>query len=363
MIIYLLVAFLLSLMCGLMFTPAILNYCKRKKLYDIPNERKVHKNAIPRLGGISFLPSMLVSFVAILFFVPVIDQYTLPVNIWSAVFLIGLGIIYCTGIIDDLIGLKAQTKFVIQIIAACLLPFAGLYINNLYGLFGIYEIPNYVGIPLTVFAIVFIDNAINLIDGIDGLATGLSLVALGGFLAYFIYYDVFINTYCVLSAGMIGALIAFGYFNLFGNPERNTKIFMGDSGSLSLGFTLGFLSIKCAAENTVIWPERPEAVILPLTLLFVPIADVVRVSLYRLRHRKPLFDADKSHIHHKLMRTGMTQHQALISILLMSVSYIIVNGLLYMLSLPSTYIVIIDIVLFCLVNLYIDSKIKIVERH
>lgn len=361
MTIYLLGAFLLSIICGFVFTPLILDYCKRKKIYDLPNERKVHSKAIPRLGGISFLPSMLTAFAAILFFVPITDHYTLPVNIWSAVFLIGLFSIYCIGIIDDLIGLNAQAKFVIQIITACLLPFSGLYINNLYGLFGIYEIPNYVGILLTVFVIVFIDNAINLIDGIDGLAAGLSLIALGGFLIYFIHYNVFIHTYCLLVAGMIGALIAFSYFNLFGTPERNMKIFMGDSGSLSLGFTLGFLAVKCSSDNPLIWPTRPEAVILPLTLLFVPTADVVRVTLYRLRHHKPLFDADKNHIHHKLMRTGMTQHQTLISILMLAVVYIVINYILYVLTISSTYIVFIDIVLFCLINVYINFKMKASE--
>ena len=157
MIIYLLGAFLVSLICGLVFTPLILDFCKRKRLYDIPNERKVHKIA-----------------------------------------------------------------------TACLLPFAGLYINNLYGMFGIHEIPYWLGVPLTVFIIVFIDNAINLIDGIDGLAACLSFLALSGFWAYFVYNDVFVYTYTIIVAGMMGALVAFAYFNLFGKAERNTKIFIGD---------------------------------------------------------------------------------------------------------------------------------------
>ena len=250
MTIYLLGAFLLSLICGLVFTPIILDYCKRKKLYDIPNDRKVHKNAIPRMGGISFFPSMITAFIVILTLVPITDEHTLPVTIWSAIFMMGLFLIYITGIIDDLIGLNATTKFAVQIFTGCLLPFAGLYINNLYGLFGIYEIPNYIGIPLTVFMMVFIDNAINLIDGIDGLASGLSLLALMGFLAYFVHYEVFVHTYSILVAGLIGALIAFSYFNLFGSAERNTKIFMGDSGSLSLGFTLGF---PCSSYLLPMW--------------------------------------------------------------------------------------------------------------
>jgi UDP-N-acetylmuramyl pentapeptide phosphotransferase/UDP-N-acetylglucosamine-1-phosphate transferase len=300
---------------------------------------------------------MLTAFLIVLMFTPIVESDTLPVNIWSAVFLMGLVVIYVVGIVDDLVGLKATSKFLVQIATACLLPFVGLYINNLYGLFGIYEIPYWIGVPLTVFIIVFIDNAINLIDGIDGLAAGLSLLALAGFLVYFRYYGVYVYTYSIIIAGMMGALAAFAYFNLFGKAERNTKIFMGDSGSLSLGFTLGFLATKVAVENTNIWPTRPEAIIVPLTLLFVPTADVVRVTLFRLRHHKPIFDADKNHIHHKLMRTGLSQHQTLVCILSLAVWYIVMNGLLYMVLQP-TFIVIIDIACYCIVNACINKKMK-----
>ncbi len=357
MTIYLLGAFILSTICGLIFTPLILDFCKRKKLYDIPNERKIHKNAIPRLGGISFFPSMLTAFFAILLFMPTNEEHTLPVNVWSVAFLIGLLLIYGVGIIDDLVGLNATTKFFVQIITASLLPFFGLYVNNLYGLFGIYEIPYCIGVPLTIFVIVFIDNAINLIDGIDGLASGLSMIALVGFLLYFIHYGVYTNTYCILIAGMMGALVAFSYFNMFGKTEQNTKIFMGDSGSLSLGFILGFLAVKCAMDNTIIWPTRNNAIVVPLTLLFVPIADVVRVTLYRLYHKKPLFLADKNHIHHKLMQMGMNQHQALISILMLAFCFICLNSILYDFLSP-TFIVIIDVLLYSAVHVGINLKTK-----
>ena len=357
MTIYLLGAFLVSLICGLVFTPLILDFCKRKRLYDIPNERKVHKNATPRLGGISFFPSMMTAFFIVLLFTPIVERDVLPVNIWSAVFLAGLLLIYGIGIIDDLVGLKATTKFAIQIATACLLPFAGLYVNDLYGLFGIHEIPYWLGVPLTIFIIVFIDNAINLIDGIDGLAASLSLLALAGFLAYFQYHGVYVYTYTIIVAGMMGALVAFAYFNLFGKAERNTKIFMGDSGSLSLGFTLGFLAVKCTMDNNNIWPYRPEALIVPFTLLIVPTADVVRVTLFRLRHHKPLFDADKNHIHHKLMRTGLNQHQALVVILLLTIVIYVMNSLLFP-TLSSTLIIGIDILIFLLVNMVINLRMK-----
>ncbi len=357
MTIYLLGAFILSTLCGFIFTPLILDFCKKKKLYDIPNDRKIHKNAIPRLGGISFFPSMLTAFFVILLFIPTIEPYTLPINVWTVLFLVGLLMIYCVGIIDDLVGLNATTKFFVQIITASLLPFAGLYVNNLYGLFGVYEIPYNIGVPLTIFIIVFIDNAINLIDGIDGLAAGLSMIALIGFLCYFIYYGVYTNTYCIMIAGMIGALLSFSYFNLLGKIERNTKIFMGDSGSLFLGYILGFLSVKCTMENSLIWPTRQDSLIVPLTLLFVPIADVVRVTLHRIYHMRPLFLADKNHIHHKLMRTGLTQHQTLLFILIIALCYIGLNSILYYL-IPLTLIVIIDALIYCIINIGINLKIK-----
>ena len=354
---YILIVFIISLLLGTIFTPAILDYCKRKKLYDIPNERKVHKNATPRLGGLSFFPSMMLAFIFFLLVSYQRNQLDHTFNIWSASYLAGLLIIYTTGIIDDLIGLTAKSKFTAQIIAASLLPMTGLTINNLYGLFGIYYLPYYAGVAFTIFAIVFICNAINLIDGIDGLAGSISLLALGGFLGYFVYYDVFSYTYTVLAAGMMGALVAFLYYNLFGKAEKNTKIFMGDSGSLSLGYTLGFFAIKTAMDHPVIWETRPEAFLFPLTLLFVPIADVVRVTFYRLFHGYPLFDADKNHIHHKLMRAGLSQHQALAFILFFSVVVYAINYLLYG-QLSSTIIVIIDILLYILVNTAINFRIK-----
>ena len=354
MTIYLLIAFLLSMICGLIFTPLILDFCKRKKLYDIPNERKVHKNAVPRLGGLSFFPSMMMAFVIVLVFFSFNRQGDIPIKTWSMSFITGLAIIYLIGIIDDLIGLNASSKFMAQIATACLLPISGLYINNLYGLFGIYELPYAVGILLTIFIIVFIDNAINLIDGIDGLAGSLSLLALGGFLAYFVHNDVFVHTYNILVAGMMGALVTFLYFNIFGRTERNTKIFMGDSGSLSLGFTLGFLSIKCMMNNIAVWPERSDALLVPISLLFVPTADVVRVTLHRLRHCSPLFLADKNHIHHKLMRAGLSQHQALAAILVMAIAVILLNWLLFP-TLNTLWIVAIDTAIYCLINVCINQ--------
>ena len=131
-------AFVMSVAIGLVSIPLILDFCRKKALYDIPNSRKVHKNKIPRLGGIAFMPGMLFSFVtAIMMFGEFTGEQKLTVNLWTVSFFISLMLIYTVGIIDDILGLTPRTKFIAQIIAACSLPLSGLYLNNLYGLFGI----------------------------------------------------------------------------------------------------------------------------------------------------------------------------------------------------------------------------------
>jgi UDP-N-acetylmuramyl pentapeptide phosphotransferase/UDP-N-acetylglucosamine-1-phosphate transferase len=339
------IAFIFSIVCGFIFIPMILNFCKEKRLYDIPNSRKMHHNKVPRLGGISFLPSMLIAFLLTTFVInPFTGYEEVNLSLWSLYFLVSLMLIYGVGFIDDLIGLDARTKFLVQIIAASLLPMSGLYLNDLYGFLGIHEIPYVVGAPLTVFVIVFINNAINLIDGIDGLSACLSFIALTGFLICFIREDIY--PYAILIAGLMGVIVPFLYFNLLGKAENNRKIFMGDSGSLTLGFILGFLTVKLSMDNPNVMPLKDDnRLLIAYSLLIVPMFDVVRVSLIRLRHHTPIFQADKNHIHHKLIRTGQNQHQALISILLLALLYIGMNLLLLGVT-SSTIIVAIDILLW-----------------
>lgn len=360
--IYILLSFVLSMVCGLVFIPLIIRYCKRKNLFDLPDKRKVHKNAIPRLGGVSFMPSMIVTgLVALLVYDGVTGDQHVTLSLWSCLFFISLLLIYAVGIIDDLIGLDATTKFFVQIVAATLMPLSGLYINNLYGFLGFHEIPAYVGMPLTVFIIVFIDNAINLIDGIDGLAGGLALMGLSGFLASFISEGIW--TYAVLIAGLMGVLVAFLYFNLQGKPEKGNKIFMGDSGSLTLGFILGFLFIKLAMDKPDIIPYSSHRLLLSFTFLVVPVLDVMRVVCTRIIHRRPLFDADKNHIHHKLLRSGMSQHATLACILTLAMAFTAINLIMALIfDIGLTWIVLFDCLLYVafnyLLNVYIRRQNK-----
>ena len=293
---------------------------------------------------------MLLSFGLVLVIFSIKYDTYVSVYVWYMYLLFGFLIIYIIGIFDDIIGLSARFKFFIQFLAACCLPVAGIYINNMFGLFGIGDIPSCVGIPLTVFLILVIINAVNLIDGIDGLSSSLTLIALCVFLLVFSSINAWVI--CVMCAGLAGSLVAFLRFNMFGKLEKNTKIFMGDSGSLTLGYIISALFVRylmlCAANGE----SDYYGVILVYSALVIPVFDVVRVVLFRIRKTQPVFEADRNHIHHRLMDAGLNQRKSLGVIIVMAVLYIIGNFLLYRGTGNTTVIVVVDIViytLFCLI--------------
>ncbi len=345
---------LISMACGFAIIPAIIRFCLKRKLYDLPSGRKIHKKPIPRLGGISFVPGMLLASIVTLFLMSSGQERELSISLWSLYFCISLLIIYFTGIIDDIIGLNATIKFSVETLATIIMPAANLYINNLYGLFGIYAIPFWIGAPLTILLLVFTCNAINLIDGIDGLSASLSIVALAGFLVCF--HSEHLTFYCIMIAALIGVLIAYLYYNVFGKAERNKKIFMGDSGSLSLGFILGFLAIKlCMDTPRAVY--NPHRIVWAWSFLAVPCFDVVRVFFFRIMHGRSPFQPDKKHIHHKLMACGLNQHKTLAAIVSLQLA-IIASSYLLVDAIPQTAIFIIDVALYSMVNLIANFMIR-----
>ena len=354
--IYDFVALIASFVCGLLTIPVVLDFCKERGLLDIPNFRKVHKKAIPRLGGVVFVPSMIVGVLIVMVMNQLSGQQVMSFSLWTLYFFLGLITIYFTGLVDDLTGLRARTKLFIQLLAAVVLPLSGLYINNLQGFLGIYEIPFWLGAPLTTVVVAFICNSINLIDGIDGLCAGLTLIALGGF--YCAFKDWGLDGYCVLIAALIGVLVAYLYFNLFGDESKNRKIFMGDTGSLSLGFLLAFLGLKLSMVNDSIVTFNGNGLLISFSLLIVPIFDVFRVAIVRMRHHRSPMVPDKNHIHHKLMRIGLKQSQALVAILVMVVGFIMLNLLLQSVGVGLTVIVCADIVLYILFHLGLDVVLR-----
>lgn len=352
---YTLIALIISCIGGLLTTPAILDFCKRKGLYDLPNARKVHKTQVPRMGGVVFLPCVIVGCIVVFAIYRLSGEDKLTLSLWTVYFFFGALLIYATGLIDDILGLKARTKLLVQVLAAIALPLSGLYINNLQGLFGIYEIPFYVGAPLTIFLVTFVSNSMNLIDGIDGLSGSLSVMALVGFLYYFTTWGV--PFYSIIIASLIGVLLAFLWFNIWGNASKNRKIFMGDTGSLTLGFLLSFLCLKLSMVNPNLKLFDGNGLLISMTLLFIPTFDAARVALMRIIHGRSPMSPDKTHIHHKMLNLGLSQHQALVAVTVLAALYIALN---YFLSLVSNVnvIVVADVLLYALLHLLINFFIK-----
>lgn len=347
---------MISVFLSRLIIPRILVVAFRKRLFDIPNDRKVHTGMVPRLGGLSFVPTLLFSLAfttALRYMLGYeISQNVLHYIIPEFYLLVcGLTLLYLTGIKDDLVGLRYRTKFIIQIISASFLPFSGLWINNLYGLFGIHELTPWLGIPFTILVVVFITNAINLIDGIDGLASGLSSVTLAILGSLFLYNRMWI--YATLAFSTLGMLLPFFYYNVFGQAERCKKIFMGDTGSLTLGYILSFLTIRFCSYNPEIMPFTDGAIVISFSTLIVPMFDVIRVMLIRLRSHRGLFTADKNHIHHKFLAMGFSSRSAMLSILLIACLFSCLN-ILFIPYVNNTLMLFVDIVIWVGINLWFD---------
>lgn len=354
-------AFVSAVILGRIIIPNILIISLRKRLFDVPDERKVHKRPIPRLGGVTFFPVILFSlcvFTAVRLMTGHGPAETLTTDlVCEFLFLTGgLTLLYIVGIADDLIGVRYRKKFLVQIISAAMFPLSGLYINNFYGLFGIYLIPAEVGIPLTMLLVVFITNAINLIDGIDGLASGLSMVALLVFGVLFVHFRMW--SYAMLAFVTVGVIIPFFSYNVFGSADLGRKIFMGDTGSLTLGYILSFFVIKyCMYEPDMLLTMKTSPVLVSFSVLMVPCLDVIRVVLRRARNKRALFMPDKTHIHHKFLAMGFSPRRALVTIQLMSACFcaFTIVAILYM---NNTLVFVIDVVVWTLLNLWFDHVIN-----
>lgn len=353
------IVFLVSIVLTGIIIPKILLIAYRKNLFDEPDERKIHKGAIPRLGGIAFVPALIFSvcFTIGIFCLPFVHVDCLVCDsdngIGICFGLCGLVLLYLVGIADDLVGVQYRAKFVIQIISAVLLIMGGIWIDNLNGFCGVYSWSPILGCLLTVLVTVFFVNAINLIDGIDGLASGLSAVALVSYGILFLYVDDLLNA--LISFALLGALLQFFYYNVFGNAKKGKKIFMGDTGALCVGFVLTYLSVSLSRFPSIgTTPLNP--LVVAFSPMILPCFDVLRVFFGRIRAGKSPFLPDRTHIHHKLLNLGMSTPRAMVSILSISIFFIGLNMLLSNL-IDSVLIIVIDIVLWIMFNLYLNKRI------
>jgi len=291
-------AFALGL--NLLVIPTILRMAHKFKWYDLPSNRKIHTGLIPRLGG----PGMYLSFICAALLIPIlvnlISDVSVRYNLGFISLFLGISLILAIGLIDDFRPLNALLKFFLQLLAAIIVTTGGFLIRSLtlpyLGRLGL----GLFAYPVTVLWLVGISNAINLIDGVDGLAGGISaFAALSMGIIALIQGSAVTSVLCF---ALFGAILGFLVFNF---PPA--KIFMGDSGSLFLGFCLAVFPLvggisKVSAFGTLL---------VPVTLLTIPILDISTSVIRRLRNKVPIIHPDKEHIHHKLLDMGLNQRQIL----------------------------------------------------
>lgn len=289
-IILILSALVLSFLLVLIAVPPIIRIAKAKRLFEPFEERKVHTQVVPPLGGVAIFIGFTISAI----FATDGLAFDSLKYILAAVILM-----FFIGLKDDLIIISAKKKLTIQIIAAILLiTFTDIHFTSLHGVFGEYKIGNLTSISLSLFAMIVIINAFNLIDGVDGLASGVGTLA--SFVLGTWFYLSKNYPMAIMAFALVGSLTGFFLYNVFGN--RN-KLFMGDTGSLIIGLLISVMIISFNELNlTAQAPYRiGGAPAVSFAIIIVPLIDTLRVMTIRIGQRRSPFSPDKNHIHHRLL--------------------------------------------------------------
>ncbi|MBX2931639.1 MAG: undecaprenyl/decaprenyl-phosphate alpha-N-acetylglucosaminyl 1-phosphate transferase [Chitinophagaceae bacterium] len=325
------IGFVLSFAVGFYAVPVIITVAKQKQLYDIPDERKIHTAPISSLGGlaifVAFMTGLLIS----------INTNTLiqGFQYYIAAFMV----IFFFGIKDDILVLSPIKKVMGQMIVACILVFkANLVLTNMHGFLGIHAITYTSGCLLTIFTVVVIMNAYNLIDGVDGLAGTISVVTTTAFGIYFlINNDIF---YSVLAFTFTASVLSFLIYNY--SPA---KIFMGDTGAMLSGAVNAILVVHfiSTAKAAPILPLE-AAPAMGFGILLMPLLDTLRVFSLRMIHGRSPFFPDKNHLHHFLLERGFTHTQVTLIIATCSILFMLLTY--FLLPIGVTWVILTQIVIF-----------------
>ena len=308
----LILTFVTSFAVTYLSIPSIVSVVRTKKLFDVPSRRKSHKQQTPTLGGVAIFAGFTTAAGSFINYhhVPSL-QYILVACI----------IIFFIGLKDDILVIAPISKLFMQIVAGLILIIPGnLYFSSIHGFLGFFHISVIPGLLLTLFVIIVVINSFNLIDGIDGLATSLGILSSAFFgIWFFISGNV---EYSLISAAISGTLLAFFRFNVFGDES---KIFMGDTGSLIVGLLMAVQVIMFNEKNIGFTSafSIKSAPAVSFAVLIVPLYDTLRVFIIRMSRGRSPFTADKNHLHHCLLRLGFTHIQTTIMIVGINICFII----------------------------------------
>ena len=339
-------ALLTSYVLTYIFIPSIIKVANIKHLYDTPGSRKSHTNVIPTLGGVGIFGGFMISFC-------LFANFNIRTHEMKYI-LAALCFMFMLGAKDDIVELVASKKFIGQIFAASIIVILGdVRLTSLYGLFGISYINDFFSIGLSMVTIIFIINAFNIIDGINLLAGSIAILVSIVFGIWFYYYGFF--DYAILSIAMSGAILAFLKYNY-----TPAKIFMGDSGSLSIGLLVAVLAIQFIEKNEIVLRSHTDGIItvtaapaIAIAVLIIPIFDTLRVFILRIFNKKSPFIADRNHIHHRLIDLGLSHIQATAVLVVTNLVFIITAYSLQYLG--NLYLILIEIALSILLTFILFS--------
>ncbi len=299
----LLLALFTSMAVVVLFTQTLIKVSRLKNLVDEPDdERKLHKLSVPSLGGIMIFAACVFSFF-LWYPLDFISEKEFYASMKHIKYIVAcLLILFFVGVKDDIIGTSPEKKLLAHFMVAFILVLmADIRISGMKGIFGLYELPYAASVFLSAFAYIVIVNAFNLIDGIDGLAAGVGSIASLAFGTWFFLAEDYVMA--VLAFSLLGALLGFLVFNF--SPA---KIFMGDSGSLTIGLIISVMSINLIEYDASLLPESMLHISKPvfvLSCLAYPLIDTLRVFCLRILKGRSPFSADRNHIHHRLLDIGL----------------------------------------------------------
>ena len=303
-------AFAIAGVVGLVVTPIVRHYAHRLELLDKPGGRKVHQVPVPRLGGVAMTLAFAAGVgVAALVAREMGSAAFLRLSLAPAI-LGGVALLLVVGLIDDIRGMPPLAKLAGQVAVALLAAVMGLRLDELTFPWGSVELGP-LAIPLTVIWVVGVMNAVNLIDGLDGLATGVALTVLGAF-GLLAVLDGVDPTQPIIAA-TVGAAVGFLAYNL-----HPASIIMGDTGSMLLGFMVAAIAISLTQDAS-----RPVAPWVPIIALGVPLIDTAWAVVRRTARGEPFFVADRGHVHHQLLRRGLSQRDAMLTLTAVSAAFAI----------------------------------------
>lgn len=310
---YILLSAALAFLITFFAIPVIIQVAKDKKLFDEPDERKVHKNVIPTLGGLGIFAGFII---ALLMGVP--RDMASELQYFAA----AATVIFFLGIKDDILILSASKKFIGQLIAAgIIIKFGDVRITNMYGFLGVNEIPYTASIVLTIFTVIVITNSFNLIDGVDGLAGSLGVLTTLVFGSYFYFAGpASALPYAVMAFALAGGTLAFLIYNF--SPA---KIFMGDTGSLLLGLVNAILVVKFISVANLPKSNLPleAAPAIGFAILMIPLFDTLRVFGLRILDRRSPFSPDRTHVHHFLLDLGFSHRMVTVTCVSTNIAFIL----------------------------------------